>query len=155
MKARILIILAILAAVSAGCGGIKPAAEMLSAAYVPFINASGGVMWTFEGMDIVEIKMDFAFDPALSEGLDTGSEDYRSQIYGILVEGAHLYYQGQEMPMQYGYWPVKAGKGFANEVTLFYLVPENPASGQMRFVYDGDYLGEGGLGIDEIIEPER
>ena len=72
-----------------------------------------------------------------------------------MVEGAHFYYEDEEVELTWGYWPQEAGSDYAKEMSLFYVVPSNHASESLRFVYDGDVLGEGGAGIDTSITPEQ
>ena len=148
------VMLVVLAMILVGCSS-GPKAEFISANYIDFISASGGVSYHFEGMDNVEIRLNFRFDESLSANLDPGGDDYRSEIYLRLVEGAHFYYEGKEVERVYGYWPQKAGKNYADEMTLFYTVPTGHTSDSMRFVYDGDVLGDGGVGIDVVIKPGR
>ena len=148
-----LLALVTLAVLFAGCS-TGPKAEITSTKYVENINA-GGVFYNFEGQDNIEIKLDFRFDENLAAGLDTKEEDFRKEIYDILVEGAHFYYEDQEVERVYGYWPEEAGSNYVKEMTLFYVVPSDHAADSMRFVYDGSVLGEGGTGIDTVIKPDR
>lgn len=151
---RRIVLLMLLALLIAGCGGGKPKAKITSAKYVETINA-GGVFYTFEGNDNIEIILEFTFADSLASGLDPVSEDYRGELYTILVEGAHFYYEDEEVELTWGYWPQEAGSDYAKEMSLFYVVPSNHASESLHFVYDGDVLGEGGVGIDTSITPEQ
>jgi len=136
-----------------GCSA-SPKAEITSAKYVETINA-GGVYYNLEGKDNIEITMDFRFDDNLTVGINPESEDFRKEIYAILADGAHFYYEGQEVERTYGYWPDEAGSNYANEMTLFYVVPSDHSVESLRFVYDGSVLGEGAPGIDTMIKPDR
>jgi hypothetical protein len=150
---RKVLMLVTLAVLFAGCSA-GPKAEITSAKYVETINA-GGVSYHFEGQDNIEIKLDFRFDENLSAGLDPESENYRDEIFSILVKGAHFYYEDQEVERIYGYWPEEAGSNYVKEMTLFYVVPSDHSADSMRFVYDGSVLGEGGAGIDTVLKPDR
>jgi hypothetical protein len=153
MRLTTVILVTTLFLIFSGCGGLKPEVQIYSSEYVSRINVDQ-VMWTFEGYDIVQIKLDFNFRDELTAGLDKGSEDFEKELYSILVKGAHFYIDSQEADLIQGYWPVKSGSTFANELTLFYLVPEDHPSEGLRFVYDGTVLGEGGTGLDVILDLE-
>jgi hypothetical protein len=131
-----------------------PKVTLNSVEFVDSINTSGGVQVNFTGMEIIQLKLDFKFDPAIAAGLDPASDDYRSELYPILVAGAEFYYGNDYQDPQYGFWPTEAGSNYADELTLFYLVPENHDPDLIRFVYDGSVLGEGANGIDTILEPK-
>ena len=154
MRIKTLLLIALFVGFLSGCGGNRPKVELRSTEYVFSINTSGGVQYTFENQDILQIKLDFVFDPAIADGLDPSSEDYRSEIYRILVEGAHLYFDNQEMSLQYGYWPEKAGRSTASEMTLFYLLPEGHNPDLIQFVYDGEVLGDEGEGLAMMLNPD-
>lgn len=149
---RKVLLLVTFAVLFVGCSA-SPKAEITSAKYVESINA-GEVSYKYEGKDNIEITLDFRFDDNLTIGLDPESEDFRKEIFAILADGAHFYYEGQEVERAYGYWPDKAGRNFVNEMTLFYVVPSNHSAESLRFVYDGNVLGEGAVGIDTVIMPD-
>lgn len=94
------------------------------------------------------MTLDFKFDESIASDLDPASEDYRDKIFNVLAEGSHFYYQDEEVKRNYGYWPEEAGKDYAKEMTLFYLLPKGHSVQGLRFVYDGSVLGEGAAGID-------
>ncbi|MCJ7625188.1 MAG: hypothetical protein MUO76_16955 [Anaerolineaceae bacterium] len=151
---RKIVLLVILALLFSGCSGSNPKAKITSVMYVETINA-GGVYYNFEGKDNIQITLDFTFDDNLASGLDQTSDDYRDDLFVILVKGAHFYYDDQEVELVYGYWPKEAGSNYAKEMTLFYVVPSDHSVQSLRFVYDGDVLGEGASSIDTMIEPEK
>jgi hypothetical protein len=136
-----------------GCGGSKPKARITSVEYVATINA-GGAFYRFEGKDNIQITLDFTFDDSLASGLDPSSDDYRKELYARLVDGAHFYYDGQEVEHAWGYWPQKTGSNYAREMSLFYVVPSNHSVDSLRFVFDGSVLGEGASSIDTMIKPD-
>jgi hypothetical protein len=149
-KAVLLVTLALLIS---GCGGSKPKAEITSVKYVERINASG-VFYKFEGKDNIQITLDFTFDDNLVSGLDQTSDDYGKELFSILAEGAHFYYDDQEVERTWGYWPQEAGSNHAKEMSLFFVVPSDHSVESLRFVYDGNVLGEGASGIDTMIKPD-
>ncbi len=151
---RMVVLALILAMLFSGCGSSKPKPEITSVKYVERINA-GGVFYKYEGKDNIQIILDFTFDDNLASGLDQTSDDYRKELYSILVKGAHFYYDDQEVKRTYGYWPQEAGSNEAKEMTLFYVVPSNHSAESLRFVYDGSVLGEGAASIDTIIKPDK
>jgi len=152
MKKVFVFLLAAFTLFFSGCSGSNPKAKITSVEYVDSIQASG-VSYQYEGKEIIQIKLDFTFDENIVSGLDQTSEDYRKNLYSILVKGAHLYVDGQEVDFTFGYWPDKAGSNYAKEMSLFYVVPGNPSPQILRFVYSGDVLGEGASGIDKTIKP--
>lgn len=154
MLTRMVVLLVTLALLFSGCSGSKPGPEITSVKYVETINV-GGVLYKYEGQDNIQIILDFTFDDNLASGLDQTSDDYRKELYAILVEGAHFYYDDQELERTYGYWPQEAGSNEAKEMTLFYVVPSNHSVQSLRFVYDGSVLGEGASGIDTMITPDE
>jgi hypothetical protein len=149
---RKVVLLLILALLFSGCSG-SPGAKITSVMYVETINA-GGVYYNFEGKDNIQITLDFKFDDNLASDLDETSDDYRDELFVLLAEGAHFYYDDQEVELVYGYWPTEAGSNYAKEMTLFYVVPSEHSVESLRFVYDGSVLGEGASSIDTMIEPE-
>ena len=149
-KAVLLVTLALL---FSGCSGSNPKAKITSVKYVETINA-GGVFHKYEGKDNIQITLDFTFDDNLASGLDQTSDDYRKELFSILAEGAHFYYDDQEVKRTYGYWPQEAGSNYAKEMSLFYVVPSNHSVQSLRFVYDGNVLGEGASSIDTMIKPD-
>jgi hypothetical protein len=149
-KAVLLVTLALLLA---GCGGSGPKAKITSAEYVDTIRA-GGVSYKFEGQDNIQIVLEFTFDESVVSGLDPTSDEYRKELFSLLTTGAHFYYEGQEVERTWGYWPQEAGGNYAKELSLFYVVPSNRSAESLRFVYDGDVLGEGASGIDTVIKPD-
>jgi hypothetical protein len=151
---RRIVTLISLAVLLIACRGSKPGAKITSVKYAESIRSSG-VTYTYTDFDILEIKMDFNFDESLASDLDPTSEDYRDKICDILIDGAHLYYKDEEVKRTFGYWPEEAGKDYAKEMTLFYLVPKGHSVQDLRFVYDGAVLGEGTKSIDTEIKPER
>lgn len=151
---RKVVLLATLVVLLTACGGSKPGVKITSVEYVDEIH-SGGSSFLFEGKDIIQIKMDFAFEEKLVSDLDPASEDYSAKIYSLLYKGAQFYYQDEEVEAVHGYWPSKTGKNYAKEMTLFYLVPTGHSVQGLRFVYDGSVLGEGVSGLDTNIKPTR
>lgn len=147
-----LVLFVVLSVALSSCGGSKSSVKIVSVEYTDSIN-SGGVSFTFEGMDIIKIVLDFKFDASIVSGLDPDSEDYRKGVYAILVKGAHFYLDGQEIQNEFGYWPKEAGKDSAKEMSLFYLVPAGHSVQGFRFVYDGSVLGSGASGLDTAIDP--
>lgn len=150
---RIAVLLVALALLFLGCGGSSFGAEITSVKYEESINA-GGVLYRYESQDIIRIVLNFKFDDSLTSGLDQTSDDYRKELFAILVEGAHFYYDEQEVQRTYGYWPNEAGSNQAKEMSLFYLVPSNHSVQDLRFMYDGSVLGEGASRIDTNINPK-
>ena len=148
------VLLVTLALLLSGCGGSNPKAKITSAKYVETINA-GGVFYKYEGKDNIQITLDFTFDDSLASGLDPTSDDYRKELYSILAEEAHFYFDGQEVKRTYGYWPQEAGNNYAKEMSLFYVVPSNHSADSLRFVFDGNVLGESASGIDTTINPNK
>ena len=148
------VLLVTIALLFSGCSGSKPKAKITSVKYVETINI-GGVYYNYEGKNNIQIILDFTFDDNLASGLDQTSDDYRKELYSILVEGAHFYYDDQEVECTYGYWPQEAGSNEAKEMSLFYVVPSNHSVQSLRFVYDGSVLGEGASGIDTMIKPDE
>jgi hypothetical protein len=144
------VLIAISALLISGCGGSKPSARIKSVKYVETINA-GGVFYQFEGKDNIQITLDFTFEDNLVSGLD----QTRNELFSILAEGAHFFYDNQEVERTWGYWPQEAGSNYAKEMSLFYVVPSDHPVESLRFVYDGNVLGEGASGIDTMIEPDR
>ena len=151
--ARKAVLLAVMALFLSACGS-GPGAKIASSKFVDSINA-GGVMYTYQGKQIIEITLNFTFDKSLAAGLDPASEDYRKSLYAKLVKGAHFFYAEEELEHTYGYWPSEAGSTYAKEMTLFYVVPAKHAVKDLRFTYDGNVLGEGANGLDTQIKPER
>ena len=149
-KAVLLVTLALLLV---GCAGSGPKAKITSAEYVDAIRASG-VSYKFEGKDNIQIVLEFKFDESVVSDLDPTSEEYRKELFALLAAGAHFYHEGQEVERTWGYWPQEAGGNYAKELSLFYVVPKNRSAESLRFVYDGDVLGEGASGIDTVIEPD-
>jgi len=149
-KAVLLVTLALLLV---GCGGSGPKAKITSAEYVDAIHA-GGVSYKFEGQDNVQIVLEFTFDESVAPDLDPTSEEYRKELFALLAAGAHFYHEGQEVERTWGYWPQEAGDNYAKELSLFYVVPSDHSAESLRFVYDGDVLGEGASGIDTVIKPD-
>lgn len=149
-KAVLLVTLALL---FSGCSGSNPKAKITSVKYVETIN-TGGVFYKYEGKENIQITLDFTFDDNLSSGLDQTSDDYRKELFSTLAEGAHFYYDDQEVKRTYGYWPQEAGSNYAKEMSLFYVVPSNHSVQSLRFVYDGNVLGEGASSIDTMIKPD-
>jgi hypothetical protein len=149
-KAVLFITLALLLV---GCGGFGPRAKITSAKYVDTIHA-GGVSYVFEGQDNIQIVLEFKFDERVVSDLDPTSEEYRKELFALLAAGAHFYYEGQEVERAWGYWPQEAGGNYAKELSLFYVVPSDHSAESLRFVYDGDVLGEGASGIDTVIKPD-
>ena len=148
-----IVLLLTLVMLFSGCSGSKHEAAIRSVEYVETISA-GGIYYQWEGKDNIQIKLDFTFEDDLASGLDQTSDDYRDELYSILAEGAHFYYDDQEIELTYGYWPVEAGSNYAKEMSLFYVVPSNHSVQSLRFVYDGDVLGEDASGIDTMINPD-
>lgn len=153
MRRTTLILFACFVLLLAGCGGSKPEAIITAVEYVQSIPTAGGIQYIFQDQDIVKIRMDFVISSDLTEGLEPSADDYRAKVYDILIEGAHFYYDGQEIAQQFGYWPVEASEDSVGDLTLFYLVPTGHSPDLIRFVYDGQVLGEKGVGIDTVLEP--
>jgi hypothetical protein len=153
MMTRRVVLVAIVALFLAACAS-GPSAKIKSTTYEDGIIASG-VKWTYQGQQIIQITLDFTFDKSLTADLDPAAEDYRKQLYAILVEGAHFYYADQEVKLTYGYWPSEAGDSFAKEMSLFYVVPAKHDVKDLKFVFDGSVLGEGAKGLDTAITPKR
>ena len=130
------------------CGGAG--VKVISAEYVDSINV-GGVFYNYEGQKIVELHLDFNFDASVTEDLDPQSDDFRDELFGILHEGAHFYNGDEEVESTYGYWPDEAGVDFAKDMTLFYVVPESSPDEDLRFVFDGDILGDEDAGLDTTL----
>lgn len=89
---RKVLLLLTFAVLFVGCSA-NPKAEITSVKYVETINA-GRVSYNFKGQDNIEITLDFRFDDNLTVGLDPESEDFRKEIFAILVDGAHFYHEG-------------------------------------------------------------
>ena len=153
MKAFFVILLVILALLFSGYSGSNPKAKITSVKYVETIDV-GGVFHKYEGKDNIQITLDLTFDDNLASDLDQTSDDYRGKLYSRLIEGAHFYYDDQEVKHTWGYWPQEAGSNYAKEMSLFYVVPSNHSVQSLRFVYDGNVLGEGASDIDTIIKPD-
>ena len=153
MKLKHLILFGLLALLLTSCGG-SPKVSIHSVEYVDSFNAGGGVQVNFKDMDIIQLKLDFKFDPAIAAGLDPDSDDYRAELYPILVAGAEFYYGDDYQDPQYGFWPKEASLSYADELTLFYIVPTNHDPDLLRFIYDGTVLGEGATGLDTVLEPK-
>lgn len=151
---RKIVLLVTLILLFSGCSGSNPKAEITSVEYVETVG-TGGVTVHFEGHDIIQIVLDFTFDDDLASGLDQTSDDYRKELFAILAEGAHFYYDDQEVEFVNGYWPQKAKSNYAKEMSLFYIVPSNHSVQSLRFVYDGNVLGEGASSIDTVIKPDK
>lgn len=138
-----------------GCGGSGPGVKITSVKYVDSINTSGGVSYNYEGKEIIEINLDFSFDESIAADLDPTREDYRGELFKLLATGAHFYLADEEVKRTYGYWPEEAGKDFAKDMTLFYVVPIGHSVEDLKFVYDGSVLGEGAKSLDTEITPSR
>ena len=136
----------------AACGGSAPGAKITSTEIVDVIN-TGGVSYKFEGKDNVRIDLEFRFDESVAPELEPGSDEYRQALFTMLAAGAHLYHDGQEVERVWGYWPQETGGDYAKQMTLFYAVPSERSAASLRFVFDGDVLGEGASGIDTVIKP--
>ena len=147
------IVLVTLVLLLVGCGGSGPKAKITSVETVDTINANG-VFYRFEGKDNIKIVLEFTFDESVAPDSDPTSDAYRKELYSLLAEGAHLYYDDQEVERTWGYWPNEVGSSFAKELSLFYVVPSNRSADSLRFVYDGEVLGEGATGIDTVIKPD-
>jgi hypothetical protein len=96
--------------------------------------------------------MDFYFTENMIKGLDPTSDDYREELYSILTKAIHFYDGETPIKLNWGYWPTEAGNNYAKDMSFFFVVPENH-SDQLRLVFDGELLGDGGQGIDTIINP--
>ena len=147
------IVLVTLVLLLVGCGGSSPKAKITSVETVDTINANG-VYYKFEGRDNIKLVLDFTFDESVAPDLDPTSDEYRKELHALLVAGAHFYYDDQEVERTWGYWPNEVGSNFAKELSLFYVVPSNRSADSLRFVYDGEVLGEGATGIDTVIRPD-
>ncbi|MBN1581549.1 MAG: hypothetical protein JXA89_12670 [Anaerolineae bacterium] len=152
MKKRA-VLLVTLALLLVGCGGSGPKAKITSVETVDTINASG-VFYKFEGKDNIQIVLEFTFDESVAPDLDPTSDDYRKELYSLLAAGAHFYHDGQEVERTWGYWPQEVGGNYAKELSLFYVVPSSRSAESLRFVYDGEVLGEEASGIDTVIKPD-
>ena len=155
MKRLFMVLLMALPLLMAGCGLTRPGARIASVEYVEYIPAAGGVSYQWEGKDIIKVVLDFKFDEKLAAGLDPKSDAYRDNLYDKLVKGAHFYLDNKEVGHTYGYWPKEAGKDFAKDLTLFYVVPKGPSSGSLKFVFDTALLGEGAPVLDTAIHPKN
>jgi hypothetical protein len=105
--------LAVMLFISIGCNFSAPKATLVSVEQVETINVNG-VFYQWEGKDNIKIILDLKFDENIVSDLDQESDEYRGELYGILVNGAHFYHQDQEAELTWGYWPKKAGSDFAN-----------------------------------------
>ena len=150
---RKVLCLIVFALLLVGCN-TGPRATITSTKYVDKIQA-GGVTYKFEGLDIVEIVLDFQFDQKVVSDLDPKSKDYRDKLYKQLIKGAHFYNGDEEMKQKYGYWPAEAGNNYAKEMTIYYTVPTGHSVDNLRFVFDGNVLGEGATGIDKKLKPSK
>ena len=136
----------------AGCGLTGPGAKITSVKYVNSFQTEG-VEYTFQGKKIVKMELTFRFDETFAAGLDSTSDDYRRILYSKLVNGAHFYIGNEAVKPTYGFWPQKAGKDFAKEMTLFYVIPNDTASSSMRFTFDTSMLGKNAPALDTAIYP--
>ena len=151
MKRKIFLVLVVAMLVLSACARSYKA-TVKSVEIVDSINVSG-VYYRYDGQEIIKIVMDFSFDKALTSGLDKEDEDkYLSAVFKKLDKGTHFYFNNEEVERTYGFWPEKVGSTSAKDMALFYVVPKDRSGDSMRFVYDGEVLGEGGQGIDQTID---
>ncbi len=134
-------------------GRDEPSVEIRSVGYVPTIE-TGGVTYSFEDQDIVELQLDFTFDENWTADLDPTSDDYPSQLFDRLVPGARFFHGDEEVELTFGYWPQEADANSAQEMSLFYVVPSGSAE-TLRFTFDGSVLGEGVAGLDTTVSPDE
>jgi hypothetical protein len=130
----------------------SPEAKVTSAKVVEYVHSGGSVI-SYEGYEIVELTLDFAFDEALASDLDQASDDYGKDLFPLLAKGAHLSDGDTEMQLVHGYWPKEAGSNYAKSMVLLYIVPSADAA--LTFTYDGSVLGEDVPDLVTTIKPER
>ncbi len=139
-KSFIYCLLITLSFLLAGCLG-APKVKVKSVDYVENIVVQG-VSYQFENQDIVDIKMNFHFKNDLAPGLTANSEEHRAKVYREIIKGATLYLNDTEIDNFWGYWPKKSGKNYAKSMRMFYHVPKERPKNSLKFVYDGEVLGD-------------
>ena len=135
-----------------GCSGAG--AKVISAEYVDSINTSGGVSYTYEGMNIIEVRMDVSYSSDVVSGLDPEDDNFRGEVFSIIAKGVHLYLEGTEIERTYGYWPEEASDSSAKNLAFFYVIPESHSASDLNFVFDGEVIGDEGASLDQGLSPK-
>ena len=142
MKKRIVLILVLaLTLVLCGCGSHKAECRIVSAEFVDTIPMNGGIQVNYEGKSVFKVQFSATLAEAFSADGAKG-DDFRKAMYSHINDGCKLTFDGGEGEQVWGYWPEKASKYSATQMTLFFTVPEGTQASALTFTLDGSALGD-------------
>ena len=139
-KVICLLLVAALSANLCACAPKQAKCEVISAEYVDNIPI-GSVFYSFEGEDILKIIFNVTATEKFAIAGIEGDEP-RQKVYKYIIEGCTLTNGGKEVELKYGYWPKEATDYKAQEMSLFYCVPEGTNLKDLTFKMDGKVLGD-------------
>ena len=100
-----------------------------------------GMLYTFPEKEIIRIELDCTFI-GVGENLKVGSDEHLKEVYKVVRDSATFTINNETVDNIWGYWPQKAGKNSAEEMSLFYLIPEGQSLEDLKFVISGNKLGD-------------
>ena len=141
-KHAVLFLIATMVMFICACGSHEAGCEIVSEEFVDSININQ-VKASWEGSRIVKIVLNVSFaEKFTSEDAKRGEDAYRKQISQKIVKGCSFTADGNEIDITYFYWANQASGYYAQELTLFYVIPEDLELSDTTFRLDGAVLGD-------------
>lgn len=141
---RVLVLLLIAANIPllCSCGTHRANCEVVSEEFVDSINVNQ-VYQQWEGHRIVKIILNVSFAKKfISEDTKQGEDAYRQEISKKIVDACSFKADDSDVKITYFYWAKKASGYSAEDLTLFYVIPDELELSDTEFYLDGTVLGD-------------